>query len=382
MLKKLLTRYLLATGVLAHVALLGALVFAPGLVQKLRYKAQAKVEHQLAEVVPAAKAAPAVTWEQARASLRKWQANTESRLGRGQIRVDGRDVGSLEEAAKRLRDGSLLEIGEGVYSTAMVTKANDIRIIGRGHVVFDKAVAQGKGTFVINGDGTTIENIECRNVNVGDGNGSCVRLQGKDLNLEHVYFHSSQQGLLTGRDPGHVSIRHSFFERLGHGGQAHGVYQGGGSLAIDRSYFLGSKNEGHEVKSRALRTTITRSVIASLTGDDSRLIDISNGGIVSITDNTLQQGPNSENWDLIGFALEKRRHKENALTVKRNVIIMEREGGNNLLHSKAQNTKLDVSDNIIVSPKKTRFADHNLEYGDREEARLPPYPEVPERPIQ
>ena len=37
-------------------------------------------------------------------------------------------------------------------------------------------------------------------------------------------------------------------------------------------------------------------------------------------------------------------------------------------------------DNIIVSPKKTDFADSNLEVRSREEARLPPYPAVPERP--
>jgi len=380
MFKTLLVRYLALTGLLAHLAAVGALVFAPGLVHKLTDKVREISAGKLAIVMPDAEAAPAISWDEARASLRKWTPEMAAAIGEGRILVDGREVGNLKDAVRQLRDGSLLEIGSGTYKAPLVIRANGVRVIGRGHAIFDGAVAEGKATFVVKGKNTTIENIECRNVAVGDGNGACVRLEGSNLTLEHVYFHSSQQGLLTGRKPGDVSIRHSFLERLGNRGQAHGIYQGGGTLTIDRSYVLGSKSEGHEVKSRATRTTISHSVIASLNGRDSRLIDISNGGVVSITDCTLQQGPRSANLDVIGFALEKGRHKQNSLSVKRNVIILERNGSNQLLRSKASGMTPDISDNIIVAPQSTGFENSNLEYRSRAEAKLPPAPAIPDRP--
>jgi len=362
-LKTLLTRYFIATGFIVNlaVAVVGVML-APGLVSR---------------VFEAAETVDPGTWEQARASIKTWSAHTNSGLGNAKIRVDGREVPTLSDAADAMRDGSILEIGEGVYTEALIIRPDNTRVVGRGHVVFEKAAAKGKATFIVEGSGTTIENIECRKVAVRDGNGACVRLEGKDLSLEHVYFHSSQQGLLTGSKPGHVRIRDSYFERLGNRGQAHGIYVGGGILSIDQSYILGAKSEGHEIKSRATHTTISRSVIASLNAKDSRLVDISNGGIVKITDSTLQQGPNSANSDMIGFALEKRRHKENALVVQRNIIILERNGPNRLLHSRAKEMSPDISDNIVVTPKETAFKSTNLEYRRRAEAGLTAYPAVP-----
>ncbi len=376
--KKLLLQYLVLTGVLAHAALIGLFLLAPDLAHKATDRARQVAGSKIAAALP--EAAPDTDWEKARASLRRWSPQTGASLSQGQIRLDGDAVGNLEDASERLREGSVLEIGAGVYRTPLVVRTDGVRVVGRGHVIFDAAVAEGKGTFVIKGRDSRIENIECRNVRVRDGNGACVRLAGRNLVLEQVYFHSSQQGLLTGGDPGDVLIRDSFFERLGHRGRAHGVYQGGGTLAIDRSYVLGSGDQGHEIKSRAQQTTISNSVIASLTGKDSRLVDLPNGGIVSITDSTLQQGPNSTNRDMVGFALEKRPYRESALEMKRNLIILERNGNNLLLNSNAQGLQADISDNVIVAPRATDHALENLEYRSRGQAGLPPYPAVPDRP--
>ena len=376
--KKLLLQYLVLTGVLAHAAIVGVLFLAPDLAHRAGDWVREVAGDKIAAALP--ESAPDADWEEARATLRRWSPQTGASLGQGQIRLDGDAVANLEDASERLRNGSVLEIGGGVYRTPLVVRADGVRIVGHGHVVFDGAVAEGKGTFVVKGRGTRIENIECRNVQVRDGNGACVRLAGRDLLLEQVYFHSSQQGLLTGGDPGDVLIRDSFLERLGHRGRAHGIYQGGGTLTIDRSYVLGSGDQGHEVKSRAQRTTISNSVIASLTGQDSRLVDLPNGGIVSITDSTLQQGPNSTNRDMVGFALEKRPYQDNALEMKRNLIILERNGTNLLLSNKAQGMRADISDNIIVAPQSTDYASDNLEYRSRGQAGLPPYPAVPDRP--
>ena len=84
--------------------------------------------------------------------------------------------------------------------------------------------------------------------------------------------------MLTGPNPGRILIRNSRFERLGLNGTAHGIYVGGGELYVYQSEFLRSKSQGMEIKSRARKTVIERSVIASLDGVDSRLLDIPNGG--------------------------------------------------------------------------------------------------------
>ena len=80
---------------------------------------------------------------------------------------------------------------------------------------------------------------------------------------------------------------------------------GGDHLIVRRSQILSSKDEGHEIKSRARTTTIEDNEIGSLLGRDSRAIDLPNGGNITIRNNIIQKGPNSLNPDLIGIALEK-----------------------------------------------------------------------------
>ncbi|MCB1802448.1 MAG: hypothetical protein KDI82_12225 [Gammaproteobacteria bacterium] len=380
--KKLIVIYFALSGAVAHLFVAGLILFSPGLV----IKAQEKLSERLAPHAPLslsrAAAAPSASWAQARVGLQRWQADSDTAgLADHTFRIDGDVVITLDEALRRAKDGSLLEIGPGRYSTPMVIRVNGLRVVGRGEVIFDGAVAEGKASLVIKGNDTRVSNIECRNVAVNDRNGACVRLEGQNLTLEHVYFHDAEQGMLTGSKPGEVTIRNSYFERLGRGGRAHAIYQGGGMLTIERSYILGAKDQAHEVKSRAQRTTIRNSVIASLTSDDSRLIDISNGGELAVYDSTLQQGPQSANTDMIGFALESPLHPTHRVTLQRNLIILERNGGNTLLHSKAAGLVPDISDNIIVAPAGSGFADSNLEYRDREDAKLPRYPLVPDRPV-
>ena len=62
-------------------------------------------------------------------------------------------------------------------------------------------------------------------------------------------------------------------------------------LVLRRSRVVESVGEGHEVKSRAARTIIENNVIASLTGVDSRQIDLPNGGDIVIRGNVLEKGP-------------------------------------------------------------------------------------------
>ncbi len=231
--------------------------------------------------------------------------------------------------------------------------------------------AEGKAALVIKGDNTVIEGLECSEIYVPDRNGACIRLEGQNLELRNVYFHDSEQGVLGGG--GTILIENSKFERLGRSGQAHGLYVWGDEVILRQSSILSSKSEGHEFKSRAKRTVIEKSVIASLDGEDSRLIDISNGGEVIIRNNVLEQGPKSVNNEMIGLGYEGLRYENNEVLIEGNLILIDRRktkivGGPQ---------KATIRNNIIVGGRRL---ESNTWYRDRAEAGLPNYPALPNPP--
>jgi hypothetical protein len=291
------------------------------------------------------------------------------------ITINGKPYHDLVQALSALKNGDELVIGAGTYRTPLVIVANDITIRGDGHVIFEEATAKGKGLILAKGNNLRVVNIECRNVNVRDGNGACVRLEGSGLELNHIYFHDSQQGVLSGKNSGSIFIDDSRFENLGKSGQAHGIYIGSGELYINNSKFLSSKDEGHEIKSRAKKTVIRNSLIASLSGRDSRLIDISQGGELVIEDNILQQGNKTSNSDLIGFLLEQNSHKINSIFIKNNVFLLDRIRGSQILHAGKNIESITFTGNMIIGKYFDKNIDStNIVFESRKVAGVKPFP--------
>jgi hypothetical protein len=276
---------------------------------------------------------------------------------------------------ERLRSGQTVIVPPGVYREAAVISASDATIKAHG-VRLEKAAAGGKAALVIKGNNVTIEGLECAEIRVADGNGACVRLEAKDLTLRKVHFRDSQSGLLSwNRDSGTVRIEDSRFERLG---RAHGVYIGRGAthLIIRNSSFLSSTNEGHEIKSRAAKNTIEYSIIASLDGVDSRLIDLPEGGENVIRRNVLEEGPSSVNQDLIGVGLEGHRslHARNSTLIEGNTIVMDRRGSAILLHERYV-PSARIEGNTVIGGK--RQGGNNRWFPDRAAAGVDKYPALP-----
>lgn len=319
---------------------------------------------------------------QIRSQLAPWQPLAAGDLPAGEVRIGTRVFKNLQDAASALRNGDELQIGAGIYRTPLVISADDVTITGSGHVVIERKAAMGKGAIITKGDDIRISNIECRNIHVGDRNGACVRHQGRNLTLHHVYFHSSEQGLLTGKKPGRVHISDSRFEQLGKLGRAHGIYVGrDGELILEDSLVLAAKSWGHEVKSRAAVTRIRRSVIASLGSNDNRLIDVPHGGLLEITDSVLQQGPASGDDSAIGFALEGRPHASHKVVMDGNIVILERDGSDRLLHAGDADPILRLSNNAFINTDIDEDQDAgNLYFDSREEAGLQPFPHLPAIP--
>jgi hypothetical protein len=294
----------------------------------------------------------------------------------GEIIVDGYSFFDMNEAAKKVKENSTVFIGPGIYTEGMKISHDNVSIIGK-NTHFKGAVIEGKATFVVTSDNVLIESIECSEVEVPSENGACVRHEGGKLTLSNVHFHHSEQGLLQGGGVGgEIYVKYSLFEYLGKKGQAHGLYTSGALLDVKHSIFRNTKDQGHAIKSRSKVTNINNVVIDSGTGDDSRALDIPNGGELYIKDSVFYQGVNTVNGQIIGYALETLRRQRNyKIEIINTIVIGERPNGNTLLLARKNMPDLEVAiyDNVIIG----RFTDEelisdksNVRFKNRSEAGL------------
>src|SRR5689334_2318055 len=116
----------------------------------------------------------------------------------------------------------------------------------------------GKGTWVISGNDTTVENIEFSGATVPDQNGAGIRQEGNNLTVRGCYFHDNDDGILSGGSAqSQILIEYSEFANNGFGdGYSHNMYIGHeGKFTLRYSYSHDSKI-GHLVKSRAAENYI------------------------------------------------------------------------------------------------------------------------------
>ena len=306
---------------------------------------------------------------------------------------------SLQDALDAALPGDHVVLAPGVYAEGAVIATPNLVLRGepgahlRGHAV------EGKAALVVKAMGVLIEGIECSGIAVRDNNGACIRIEGDDLTVRKVHFHDNQQGILSGPGGGVLLVEDSLLERNGFGGQAHGVYIGKTveSFVFRNNRILATTGAGHGLKSRAQRTIIENNVIAGLDGHDSRAIDLPNGGEVVIRGNVLEKGPNSDNGQMIGLALEGGLHEANETLIEGNLLLfdtlptgMMQSLGQALglmppkgtvIRSESPGPVL-LRDNTIVGAREVGQgvieADSRM-YRTRQEAGLPPYPALPER---
>lgn len=292
---------------------------------------------------------------------------------------------SIQASFNAAKNGDTVTILPGIWKEGATITADNVTIEASGAHLKDTAVG-GKATLVIQGDNTVIRGLEVSGAAVSGGNGAAIRQEGKNLTLQNVYFHDGQQGVLAGNNSDStVIVEDSVFERLGYGGSAHGIYINRiDELIIRNSKFLSSKGEGHEIKSRAAKTTIENSIVASLEGVDSRLIDVPNGGVVVIRNNVLQMGSKTANNDMIGVGLEQRggegpdyhQWPENSTLIEGNIIIDDRGRDSTLVHWRDVPEPV-VLKNIVIGFSKKQVPAGNTWHHDRSTAGLPPYPHLP-----
>ncbi|MBK8255199.1 MAG: right-handed parallel beta-helix repeat-containing protein [Polyangiaceae bacterium] len=166
--------------------------------------------------------------------------------------------------------------------------------------------AQGKAIWVIGGANTVIENIELTGATVPDQNGAGIRQEGKNLTVRKCYFHNNEDGILAGDNDGsEILIEETEFAENGYGdGQSHNLYINHVAKLTFRYNYSHDAKVGHLLKSRAAENHILYNRLTQENGTGSYEIDLPNGGTSLIIGNYVQQGPMSENSNIVSYGAE------------------------------------------------------------------------------
>ena len=215
------------------------------------------------------------------------------------------------EAALVAKDGQTIQIDAGEYSSdAAIWPQNNLTIRavgGRAHINAKGVNVAGKGTWIIRGANTILENIEFSGAKVPDRNGAGIRLEGKNLTIRNCYFHHNENGILTGvNEDSDIVIEHSEFAHNGYGdGQSHNIYVGRvRSLTVKFSNLHHAKI-GHNLKSRAMTNQIFYNrFVDEVDGTASYEINLPDGGLAYLVGNVIQQSPKTENNTIVSYGEE------------------------------------------------------------------------------
>lgn len=224
-------------------------------------------------------------------------------------------------------------------------------INGRPHM---KAAGQnigGKAIWIVSGNNCKVENIEFSECAVPDQNGAGIRAEGIGITIRNCYFHNNENGILTNNNyAGHIDIQNSEFAYNGYGdGQSHNLYVGHVSKLTFMYNYSHHANVGHTLKSRANENYIAfNRIMDEETGNSSRLIDLSNGGLSILLGNLFMQGNLSPNNNLIGYGLEGLTNSLSEVYIVNNTLVNKRVASCVYIHLQSGTSIAMVVNNIFA----------------------------------
>jgi hypothetical protein len=246
----------------------------------------------------------------------------------------GREYSTLSAAVAASQNGDVIQVQAGTYTNDFSIISTSITIEGVGGMVNLVATvppSNAKGILVI---GTTIssptvtlDNLEFSGAAISaaqGGNAAGVRYQSGNLTINNSYFHNNQNGLLANDDAsGSITITNTEFANNGTTtGLTHNIYIGAvGKFSISGSYITAA-NTGNEIQSRALVNNITNNrIVDGPTATASYSINLPNGGVDTVSGNSIEQGPHSQNPAIISFGASGSVYAGSSLTISNNTIL-------------------------------------------------------------
>jgi len=235
------------------------------------------------------------------------------------------------DAAAIAKTGDTVLIEQGEYVDCAVWNVNNLVIEGKGDVAIRDRVCEDKAIFVTNGANITVRNITFAHARSTNKNGAGIRAMGENLTVEGSRFRDNENGILAGPNPrSRIVIRNSAFTGNGKCDPdcAHGIYIGAiNSLGVAGCVFL-QQNEGHHIKSRALRTEIVGNTIKDgPVGTASFAVDVPDGGSLILRNNVIEKGPRAANHiAVVSIGEESLRNPTSELIIERNTFINDYDG--------------------------------------------------------
>ena len=117
----------------------------------------------------------------------------------------GRALKYPSDAAKKAKDGNIIEIDAGIYPNDYARwTQNDLTqrgVGGMAHLKSKGLIRNGKAIWITAGDNILIENIEFSGAAVQHTNGAGIRHEGGDLTLRNTFFHDNEFSILSGQRP-------------------------------------------------------------------------------------------------------------------------------------------------------------------------------------
>ncbi|HEX4889723.1 MAG TPA: right-handed parallel beta-helix repeat-containing protein [Alphaproteobacteria bacterium] len=229
--------------------------------------------------------------------------------------ASGCDAMKFSDAVALLGEGGTLTVEPGTYFDCIVIKKS-MKLVGkiaqdgsRAHL--KKIACSGKGAVDVKAPEVTIQGLKISEITVPDKNGACIRISahtGKVL-IKDIICLKSENGILgaPNKKNGILTIEDSTFEGHGKNGRAHGLYINGGSEAILRNVKILASDNGHLLKTGARSTLVENSVIAALGGNSGAAINNYSGGKLTVRNNVIQLGPNTQNHNFLTYADEPDR---------------------------------------------------------------------------
>lgn len=234
------------------------------------------------------------------------------------------------------KTGDTVEIQAATYSgDVCAIKASNLTIRGvngRPKINANGKAALSKGTWVIQGNNITIDNVEMYGAKVADRNGAALRLEGTNFTLRNSFLHDNENGILSGVNTAStVTIERTEFGHNGYGdGYSHNLYIGKVAKLYFRYNFSHDANVGHNLKSRALYNMIAYNRFSSLrsgetgttaAGKPSYEINVPNGGTTYIIGNVIMQPASNNNPAMVSYGEEGVGDRKTDLYVINNTFV-------------------------------------------------------------
>jgi hypothetical protein len=265
----------------------------------------------------------------------------------------GRNYKRISDAAVAARDGDIILLDGGEYSGDVAKWTQNDLVVwapdARARLRADGQSSEGKGIWVVEGRNFTAENIEFSGARVPDRNGAGIRLHAKGtVTLRNCYFHHNENGILGDADQ--VVIEGCVFDRNGAGdGQTHNIYVWGPSVTI-RNTYTHRTAVGHNIKTRGITNYILYNKIADEEdGTGSYAIDVPDCGRTYIIGNVIEQGPLSENYDVISYGAESDKNDLRELYVINNTFVNDGRPDGAFIRCRRK-AKVRIVNNIFYGP--------------------------------